>query len=67
MCFSAPKTPPIPPTPKRDETASLSMEARMRAMNAKGAQANVFTTPLGDANFGKNVTGATLLGQSTGG
>lgn len=67
MCFSVPKTPPIPPTPRRDENSSLAMEARMRAASAQGVKANIFTSPLGDSGFGSNVKGATLLGQSTGG
>jgi len=66
MCFSMPKTPPIPPTPKRDEGAALAQEARARAASAQGVKANIFTSPLGDSGFGGNVKGATLLGQSNG-
>jgi len=67
MCFSMPKAPEIPPTPKRDENATLAQETRARALSAQGVKANIFTSALGDSGFGSNVKGATLLGQSTGG
>lgn len=67
MCMSKPKiaTPkPLPTAPQRDEEASLTQDARKRARNAKGAAGSVFTSALGDSNFGENVNKATLLGQS---
>lgn len=68
MCMAKPKiaTPkPLPTAPKRDEDASLTQEARKRARNAKGAAGSVFTTALGDSEFGQNVGKATLLGQTS--
>lgn len=72
MCFSVPKPPEVQPTPRRDESASLATEARMRALSAQGARANIFTSALGDSGFGGSVNpsalkGAALLGQSSGG
>lgn len=66
MCFSMPKAPPIQQAPRRDENAALAQEARQRAASAQGVKANIFTSALGDSGFGKNVSGATLLGQSNG-
>jgi hypothetical protein len=54
----------MPTAPKRDEEASLVQDARKRARNAKGAAGSVFTTALGDSNYGNNISRATLLGQS---
>lgn len=66
MCFSTsvPKPPPLPPTPQRDEKASLVQDTRLRALRARGVQNNIFTSALGDPGFGKNVNRATLLGQT---
>jgi hypothetical protein len=58
------KPQPMPTAPKRDEEASLVQDARKRARNAKGAAGSVFTTALGDSNYGDNISRATLLGQS---
>lgn len=58
------KPQPMPTAPKRDEEASLVQDARKRARNAKGAAGSVFTTALGDSNYGNNISRATLLGQS---
>lgn len=67
MCLSRPKIAkpdPLPTPPKRDEEATLVQSARRRASKAKGAAGSIFTTALGDSQFGKNITRATLLGQS---
>lgn len=66
MCFSMkmPDMPGIPATPKRDENATLVQQARQRAAYAKGVQSNIFTSAFGDANFGKSVQTATVLGAA---
>lgn len=69
MCFSAkvPKVPPKPEPPKKDENSFLLQEAKLRARNARGAAGNIFTSALGDPNFGQSVRlpGATKLGQTS--
>ena len=67
MCFrSKVETPPPVPQPvARDKDASLRVEARLRRRRSRGTSANIFTSALGDSDFGSHVvSGATRLGQS---
>ena len=69
MCFGpfaprVPASPPLPSAPRRDANAALVQSARLRARSARGVDDNIFTTALGDTNYGKSVRRAVLLGQS---
>lgn len=66
MCFSAPKPPPIPATPKRDDNATLAQQARMTTLASRNVSGTMTTSPLGDSSFGKNVRRTTLLGTTAG-
>lgn len=55
MCFSTKIETPKTATPqpvKREADASLLSEARRRRRRAQGASANIFTSALGDSDFG---------------
>jgi len=58
MCFGAPKPPKPPvvqPRPKADETGAVVQKTRQRAAEAPGVFGNIFTSALGDTNYGANV------------
>jgi hypothetical protein len=63
MCFSTKIETPKPTTPepvKREANASLLSEARRRRRRARGSRANIFTSALGDSNFGSYVHSGSL-------
>jgi len=68
MCFStpAPKVPAPPPVPNANDQASQAARAAQSAANqqAKGTNATILTSPLGDpaAASGKNVNKTLLQG-----
>jgi hypothetical protein len=58
MCFSTSVETPIatPPEPvDRNANANLLAEARLRRRRARGSRANIFTSALGDSEFGSFV------------
>jgi hypothetical protein len=67
MCFSVkpPKPPKPPPTPdKTAAQASAEDETRKRLQASKGTEQNIFTSPLGDPNYGKNSVTPTAIGTT---
>lgn len=63
------KTPAVTPAPEAKPFASLQSEDRLRRARARGVQANIFTSALGDSGFGASVSpgkiaGATKLGET---
>lgn len=68
LCFKTPKAPSIPrpapaPNPADAEKSSLAANERRRAAEQQGAAANIFTSPLGDTNYGKNAGPAAKLAK----
>jgi len=58
MCFSTSVATPTvtPPEPvDRNANANLLAEARLRRRRARGSRANIFTSALGDSDFGSYV------------
>lgn len=67
MCLSVkpPKPPPPVKTPNKNEILGASEdEARKRLLAAKGTESNIFTSPLGDPNYGKSSVTPTATGTS---
>ena len=59
MCLSSPKPPKAPPVkerPKSDETGAQVQKTRRKAAEAPGVFGNIFTSALGDTNYGSNVS-----------
>lgn len=65
MCFKTPEMPKAPPVPSAmAEDAKRRREMEMAASRqAQGRAATVVSSPLGDPNYGKNVTRVTLGGS----
>lgn len=66
MCFSVktpevPKAPPVPNKNAEDAQRRRAAEAQA-AESAKGRQATIITSPLGDPGFGENVKRTRLGG-----
>lgn len=55
MCFKTkvPEPPKIQNAPSRDEAADAGLNARRRLVGQSGVGSNIFTTALGDPNYGK--------------
>lgn len=66
MCFSfkTPKVPDAPPVPsKTAEDAQRRQLAEAEASRQQqGRAATIITSPLGDPNFGKNISRTTIQG-----
>lgn len=59
--------PPAPVAPARDDAAIAARAAQEAAINRqkRGRAGLILTGGLGDSEFGQNIRGATLLGQSS--
>lgn len=57
MCFSTPKVPDPPPVPSKNAEDAQRRRANELAANrqARGREATIITSPLGDPDFGQNV------------
>jgi uncharacterized protein YcfJ len=61
MCLgSKPKPKPVKaavvqPAPTRDEAAEVASTERRRVRDQQGVYGNIFTSVLGDSNYGSNV------------
>lgn len=66
MCFSSPKiSTSVPAAPSDSRATSLASDARLAAQRAKGVDATIATSALGDAGFGSSLKRATVLGQTS--
>lgn len=57
MCFKM-KTPPLPeprPAPDRANAVNMAADSRRALAQQQGQYGNIFTSVLGDANYGQNV------------
>lgn len=58
MCLKSPKAPTPPPVqnpPNRDTVASATQDARRRSAAQQSTYGQIFTSVLGDSNYGANV------------
>lgn len=59
MCFGSkpatPKTPVVQAPPSRDDTATAATAERRRVKQQQGVYGNIFTSVLGDPNYGSAV------------
>lgn len=59
MCFGSKpkpvKAPVVQPPPTRDEAAEAANTERRRVRDQQGVYGNIFTSVLGDSNYGSNV------------
>lgn len=57
MCLKpkVPKPEPVQAPPNRDTVASSTQDARRRSSEQRSTYGNVFTSVLGDSNYGSNV------------
>lgn len=63
MCFKtkSPAIPPVRAAPSTDDTKSAVVSQRKRIGDQQGLYGNIFTTLLGDSNYGKNTPGRPQL------
>jgi hypothetical protein len=54
MCFKTPKAPAVQSRPQRDEKASLVQDNRRRTAEQGGVFSSIFTSALGDSEYGKS-------------
>lgn len=54
MCFKTPKAPPVQQQPRRDEKASIVQDNRRRSADQQGVFGSIFTSALGDSEYGKS-------------
>lgn len=57
MCLktNTPKPPPVQSPPNRDTVASSTQDARRRSADQRSTFGNIFTSALGDSNYGTSV------------
>jgi hypothetical protein len=64
----APKAPKVPPPPKPPDKSiandAAENDTRKRILAAKGTQQNIFSSPLGDPNYGKSSVAPTAVGTT---
>lgn len=62
MCFKtakAPAAPPVQPAPSTDTTAASQADQRRRLRTQPSTYGSIFTSVLGDANYGTSGRGGT--------
>lgn len=64
MCFKTPKIPPVRPAPVRADTGPSVEQQRKRLNEQSGVTGNIFTSALGDSEYGKNVQKLAKLGAA---
>jgi hypothetical protein len=64
MCFSTPRQAATPPVPSKnaEEASARRAEVAMQARQARGREATIITSPLGDPGFGQDVRRTRLAG-----
>lgn len=57
MCLSmkVPDPKPLRQSPNPDSASAQALKARQAAANQKGVYGSIFTSALGDSNYGRNV------------
>lgn len=62
MCFKTkvPDPPPVQPAPTRDSAADAGLNQRKRLQRQGGVMNNIFTSTLGDTNYGANAVNRKL-------
>lgn len=65
MCFKAPKAPAVAPAPQRADVQGDVTEQRLKLKSQQGVTGNIFTSALGDVNYGKNAKDLATLGGAT--
>lgn len=65
MCYKAPKAPAVAPAPQRADVQGDVTAERVKLKNQQGSFGNIFTSALGDVNYGKNAKNLATLGGAT--
>lgn len=64
MCFKAPKAPAVAPAPTRADVQGEVTAQRLKLKDQQGAFGNIFTSALGDSNYGKDAVKLAKLGAA---
>lgn len=63
MCFKAPKAPAVAPAPSRADVQGDVTQQRLKIKDQQGSFGNIFTSALGDSNYGKSAQKLATLGS----
>lgn len=64
MCFKVPTAPAVEKRPTRDSASGAVADAARRLNERGGVTNNIFTSALGDSDYGQNVRKLAKLGAS---
>lgn len=64
MCFKTPKAPPVEKAPTRDATVGATADAARKLKEQSGVENNIFTSALGDTQYGAGVKKLAKLGAA---
>lgn len=65
MCFKAPKAPAVAPAPQRADVQGDVTAERLKLKSQQGTFSNIFTSALGDSNYGKDAVKLAKLGAAS--